>query len=273
MVTNHMVLKMKSQLSRENRGELGVYIIHNSTTDETYIGSGVLGKRLSKHKYLLENGKHFNYRLQQAYNKNNDFEFIPVPIEGDRNNALEAEQSLINEHWGNPLLLNILQSVDQPMTGFKHSEESVEKNRQAALKRWQDPEYYKKVIAAQNAGRAAMTSEEIAQRNAKLSSSLKAAYANDVRRSTAGQVRSEEFCQANSSKITEKWQDPKYRERQRQARIEGGNMVRQGKEVLVGDTIYPSLSDAGKAHGITKQSAGYRIKSDKYPDWILKDRP
>lgn len=266
-----MVLKMKSHLSRENRGELGVYIIHNSTTDETYIGSGVLGQRLSKHKYLLENGKHFNYRLQQAYNKNNDFEFIPVPIEGDRNNALEAEQSLINEHWGNPLLLNILQSVDQPMTGFKHSEESVEKNRQAALVRWQDNQHREKVIVAQNAGRAAMTPVQIEQRNARLSSSLKEAYANGNRQSNAGQVRSEEFRQNNSSQITAKWQDPEYRERQRQSRIQGGNMVRPGKQVIVDDQIFSTITDAGKAFGITKQSVGHRIKSDKFPNWCLKE--
>lgn len=266
---------MASNLGPEDVSKVGVYILHNVDTDQTYIGSGVLGRRMSAHFSQLKHDNHWNKNLQQAYNQNPNFDFIGVPVETgnveqDRKVALDIEASLITESVGNPLLLNILLTGVNTREDYSYSEKTIERLRQATKERWQDPEYREKVVAAQNAGRAAMTNEEISQRNAKLSSSLKDAYASGIRQSNAGQIRSEEFCQNNSSKISEKWQDPEYREKQRQARIQGGNMIRPGKEVLVGDITYPSLSDAGKAHGITKQSAGYRIKSDKYPDWNLK---
>ncbi|BAW19028.1 hypothetical protein [Ralstonia phage RP12] len=263
-------------------------MIHNRSTDETYFGSGVLGDRLKVHSRLLEGNQHWNHKLQQAFNRDPNFDFIAVPVEGNtvaeaRETALVIEQTDIHENWGNPLLLNLAKDVEAPRTGIKVSDETIEKNRQAAAiqwqdpvkreqasqaakARWQDPEYRERTVTAQNAGKTAMSDEARAAHRESLSVGQRARYERDGGSSTKGQKRSEEFCAQNSQKISEKWQDPEYRERQRQARI-GRENIAVRKQVEVNGVVYPSLTAAAKAHGITKQGALGRIASTKNLDW------
>ena len=87
--------------------EVGVYILHNKNTDETYAGSGVLEDRKASHFYYLNAGKegrrnkdgklirHPNRKLQAAYNRDSNFDFVAIPTE-TREEATQAEQSLID---------------------------------------------------------------------------------------------------------------------------------------------------------------------------------
>jgi hypothetical protein len=213
---------VNTTLFEEDRNKIGVYLLHNDETGFGYIGSGVLGSRQRVHDYLLRNGKHWNYRLQKAYNQNPNFEFIAAVV-GDnaddvRREALALEQALIDEHWGDPQLLNLAADVETPMRGYKHRPEDIEKSRQAMLKRWSDPEFRDKVTVAQKNGWQEMSDTRKEQFRKDVSEGLKRAYAGGVRSSNRGQKRSEEFCVQNSRKIAEKWQDPEYRENQRKAR-------------------------------------------------------
>lgn len=57
----------------------GIYFIKNKINNKIYIGSSIdLKRRISAHKYLLKNNKHYNLYLQRAWNKNTfkNFEFI-----------------------------------------------------------------------------------------------------------------------------------------------------------------------------------------------------
>ena len=263
---------MESNLSREDEKKVGVYLMHNPETNMGYIGSGILGRPRSEHLRALKLGAHYNHRLQKAYDENPNFEFIATVVEGDtfeesRTLALELEQSEIDTFWG-PGLLNIARHVDAPMTGYKHSEESNEKNRQAAKKRWQDDGYRQVVLQRQVEGKAQMTPEEHAQRNAKLSTSIKRAYDEGRRISNAGQVRPEEFRERTSANIAEKWQDPEYREKQRQSKMGNRNAPMCP---IMGDGIeYPSIVDAARAQGVSPQSIQYRLSSSNYPGWFKK---
>lgn len=129
---------MKSNITIEDKNKIGIYIIHNPTTDETYAGSGILNERLYEHSRHLENKnvniKHHNFKLQKAYNKNSNFEFIGIPVEENnftkkenRQLALELEQQMINEHKDNPLFLNIALDATAPMYGRKQTEEHITK--------------------------------------------------------------------------------------------------------------------------------------------------
>lgn len=107
-------------MSKLSKDQIGTYLLHNSDTGHTYVGSGVLIKRYSDHQSLLKNNTHYNPKLQNAYNKHPNFDFIAVPTT-NREEARDLEQAIINEYHGNPLLLNI--SIDarycnsgQPMT-------------------------------------------------------------------------------------------------------------------------------------------------------------
>jgi len=46
---------------------------------------------------------------------------------------------------------------------------------------------------------------------------------------------------------------------------------RAGKRVEADGTAYPSLASAGEAHGISKEAARKRVKSDRFPTWRLLD--
>lgn len=42
---------------------------------------------------------------------------------------------------------------------------------------------------------------------------------------------------------------------------------RAGKRVEADGAAYPSLASAAKAHGISKEAARKRVKSDRFPTW------
>jgi len=59
----------------------GTYNIINKINDKRYIGSSInIHRRLSKHRLLLRQGKHFNKHLQSSFNKygEDNFEFKPL---------------------------------------------------------------------------------------------------------------------------------------------------------------------------------------------------
>lgn len=262
---------MKTNLDAEDKSKIGVYILHNPKTDQLYVGSGILGPRKKVHETLLENNKHWNYKLQNAYNKSPGFEFKAIPVTGRddaeiRKTALVAEQTVIDLLSTNPFLMNIALHVEAPMTGYKHTPEAIESNRQAALTMWRDPKHRDAIIAAQNAGRDAVPLHEKIATSEKLSMKLIADYASGKRVSTKGQTRSEEFCKERSCLILDKWKDPVYKENQRLGRV--GKMIGPNKVAVSVDGVpYTSMTAAAAAHGITKQSVIYRLDSTNHPGW------
>lgn len=258
-------------MSLESTNKIGFYIIHNTKTDELYVGSGVLKKRLGSHRNALVKNKHENYKLQEAYNRDPNFDFIGVPIdEGtpieQRELALAFEQSTIDELKGNPLLLNIAMNVVKPMTGLKHSEENNKRNSDSALQRWKDPNWRIKVSKSMKDGWDNLSSEEKSLINQNKSFRLKEDYANGTRVSTAGQFRSQDFKNNNSNKIKELWKNPEYRETQLQARV--GKMIGPKKAVIIDGVEYISMTLAAQVTGMTIAGLAYRLDNPKFPNWI-----
>lgn len=254
-----------------NEEVVGVYIIQNKDTLETYIGSGVLQSRKKTHKYLLENDKHWNKKLQAAYNNNSNFDFLGVPIDDNvpqdekRSIALQIEQDLINYFWGNPLLKNIAKDVEKPMIGFKHSEETKEKNRQATLSKWQDPEYREKVTNAMSESWKNLPEELRTQYSEASRQRMLNRYASLDCSPTKGQKRSEDFCNKNSDMVKSKWQDPEYRENQRIGRE--GKHSGPKRKVIVDNIEYETMTDAALAIGITVPGLSYRCNANTFPTY------
>lgn len=253
---------MKDNLTSEDRNLFGVYLIHNEETGEAYIGSGILRNRAKNHRYHLNAQTHWNRNLQKAYNENPNFDFIGIATGEDRREALDLEQALIDDHWGNSLLLNICANVDQPMLGFNHSEGTREKISKIKEAQWQDPAFREKTVAAQAAGRAAMTEEERNARAEKIGTTLKSQYDSGERTSTKGQVRSEEFCRQNSSNVKSLWDDPEWRANMLEARK--GKTVAPKKAIVADGVTYESMSAAALAFGISVASVAYRLDSPKF---------
>lgn len=60
----------------------GIYVIHNTKTDKKYVGQSVdLECRLHQHSKKLQNGKHENSHLQNAWDKYGQKHFIISVIE------------------------------------------------------------------------------------------------------------------------------------------------------------------------------------------------
>lgn len=262
---------MNSLLDSSDKKKIGFYIIHNTKTDETYVGSGVLGTRLNVHKTLLDKNEHWNYRLQRAYNKDPNFDFVAVPVEEgtifeNRELALEVEQSMIDEIKNSPLMLNIATNVEAPMTGFKHTKQTIEKGRQTGIRLWQNPDFRNRVIESIKQTRAKRTDEEITFYNKKLSDRLYEDYASGKRTSTKGIKLSEQFRKERSELVLDKWKDPVFRETQRIARV--GKMIGPNKKAIVGDNIkYESLTQAAEKLGLTKAGISYRVDNPKDINW------
>lgn len=262
---------MKTNLEPSEKGQVGIYIVHNPNTDETYVGSGILGIRQKAHEKFLRSGKHWNHRLQKAYNKDPSFEFIGISLgenaAGVRLEALAAEQAIIDEYWGSPLFMNLARDAET-MSGFKHRADTIESLREITSKRWQDPQWREKTLAAQNAGRASMSPEarEVAARNR--ATALKEAYETGQRGSIKGQTRSDAFKAHNSQMISEKWSEPEYRAKQMAARTKGVYRdTEMAKPVEIEGVAYSTVSAAARAHGMTKQGVGYRLKTRTFPNW------
>lgn len=86
--------------------ESGIYLILNPQTMHTYVGcTKNLNQRSKEHNTNLRHNRHYNKKLQEAYNSNPNFEFIPIPTE-NISEAASLEQSIINEYIDNPLFLN-----------------------------------------------------------------------------------------------------------------------------------------------------------------------
>lgn len=251
--------------------EVGIYILQNQDTAQTYFGSGILRRRFNTHRSQLKNGCHPNPKLQSAYNKNPNFVFIGLPLEGEdkkevRSLAFALEQMDISENVDNPLMLNIAKDVEANWRDMKHTPEAKAIMSSKVRQKWQDPQFREKTIAAQNEGKANVSEEEKLAHCQKLSEAQQARYERIGGSPTKGQTRSEEFCQQNSQKITEKWQDPEYRAKQCLAR-QGKENVAARKQVSVDGVIYPSLTAAAQAFDITKAGALGRINSQKNQTW------
>ena len=85
----------------------GVYVIIETKTKCFYIGSSLdMRKRIDRHYRELLNKKHHNVLLQELANSGSYFREIFFPVE-NREQAYLLEQSLMDMHIDNPLLLNI----------------------------------------------------------------------------------------------------------------------------------------------------------------------
>lgn len=212
---------MISHLNKDDATEIGIYSIINDHTGETYCGSGILGKCLSRHYRGYVSGNHDNVNLREAFQRTpQGWNFYPVVInepglthEENRQVAFDLEQNDIDTCKGDPLFLNI--STDarkcRPI-GISHSEETKEKMSQthtARLENLSEEERNKLAQTAQanlsfyNAQRAISgTSEETREKQRESKVVLyKSGYVSPL----LGTTLSEERKQQIGEKTKEAW--------------------------------------------------------------------
>jgi hypothetical protein len=119
----------------------GAYILYVGET--FYIGSTTdFVKRLRDHSWRLRNGNHPNPTLQKSFSAGGDLRLLKKSFlsieEGETDDDFRdrlrcSEQTLLDDHWGDPKLANRSPNSRGPNNG------------EAMLKRWQDPDYYAKM--------------------------------------------------------------------------------------------------------------------------------
>ena len=100
----------------------GIYQIKNTLNNKKYIGSSKnLQKRLYEHKRTLKLGTHHSIKLQRAWNKYGDNNFIfEVLLECDCNDLIKNEQKYFDLYKPEYNILEIASST----IGHKHSMET-----------------------------------------------------------------------------------------------------------------------------------------------------
>jgi len=120
---------MKS-CEKELMGKSGLYAIINEFNGNWYVGStkNSFSKRFSRHVELLRKNKHSNPHLQRAYNKYGEdkFCFVVVKVLG-HSKAIKEEQKVLDLNFGKPHCYNICSDAKAPMSGRKHTPETITK--------------------------------------------------------------------------------------------------------------------------------------------------
>ena len=115
----------------------GVYLIKCAANDTVYVGSShELRERRRYHFSCLSSGRHWNPRMQAAWNKygSSSFSFEILQPVSDRNHLLAVEQTLLDYYrsLNGDRVINVALSTTSPMRGRKHS--TVALAKQSAVK-------------------------------------------------------------------------------------------------------------------------------------------
>ena len=136
----------------------GVYKIVNLAKGDCYVGqSQNVQKRIAEHFRLLRNGNHINPRLQNAFNKYGEKNFLwSVEVVCEDPSDLDVvEEAFLKEdaRFLEPTFYNIADFSHAPMRGRSHSAavkaKISERRRKASFDYWSEA-HRKKLSAAQH---------------------------------------------------------------------------------------------------------------------------
>lgn len=261
---------MLMNLDENDLDKIGFYLLHNQETDQTYVGSGILYERYKYHKNSLDKNKHGNYKLQIAFNKNPNFDFIGLPVnennftnEQNRELALILEQNTINENINNKLLLNISKNVEFPRLGIKDSEETILKKKEAR-------DNYINSLSEEEKNKYSIKMRDKMKNNTHAAGHIKTEEEiQKWRESRKGYFHSEETRQkiSDNNKGLRKGIKLSEDRRKQQQDILSTVREKQKKKVKINDVIYESLNDAARNMCINVTTVFERINNSNFKDW------
>jgi ribonuclease HI len=131
--------------------EYGAYCIYIPANKFLYIGAtNHLYRRRIKHIADLKNGVGENSNLQKAFDASSDdrIMFFFIRTAADWESALDMEQHLVDQYWGNPKLCNFGKNVRKPTLGVKYDVNRLAAMSNQATQRFID-EPERRVVAAE----------------------------------------------------------------------------------------------------------------------------
>ena len=123
---------------------IGIYKITNIVNKKAYIGSSIdINVRWQQHVNDLNNNKHINKRLQNAWNRygQSNFLFEILQVLETEDKLLLIEQDYLDEYksYNRNIGYNIAKYASAPMRGRKHTRAAIQKQiaNQSGPKNWQ----------------------------------------------------------------------------------------------------------------------------------------
>ncbi len=180
-----------------DKRQIGVYLLHNQETGQAYVGSGVLKERKKDHFYKLKTNKHKNKDLQEAFNKNPNFDFVGLET-SDREEAFDQEQTTLDTYRKSDFLLNIVPNARYgPAPGRRVSEETKQKLREINTGRIPSAETRAKMAEASRGNKYSVGKKRSEETNAKIVAKQIGHIVSEetrekIRKSNTGKIRTEE---------------------------------------------------------------------------------
>ena len=194
----------------------GVYAIHNTQTNDVYVGSAVdMVRRWGRHKSELKHGNHINLHLQRAYDKygQDKFEYLVLEVVAEDVQCVPTEQ-----RWIDTLKPAYnLQPTAGSNLGYHASETTKRRQGESIKQAWQDPIKRERLLDGVRARAASSVGKPLQESHRKnIAKETRAALDNPQSRlamslSHTGMERSTAEREALGKRSAEKWKDPDYR--------------------------------------------------------------
>lgn len=251
---------MKKHLKDKFPKEPATYVIKDPITETFYIGAtGNLSNRLAAHRCELSKGEHSNPNLQEIYNTNHNLE-VEYEIKSNKEEALEAEQTLLDSNFSNELNLN-RSSLSYGLTGDMISEEVKEASRKRMLGNNLGsgrvmPDEHKAKLKEINTGNkygvgrklSEQEIENLRQCNLGNKRALGHKHSDESKKKISEAMKGRSFSDSHKEKLSEKKSFP----------------------VIVDGVEYRNGTEAAKANNVSKRTAHHRFGSKSFPNWIKK---
>jgi len=211
------------------------YTYRLSFPDGTYyIGSATnTHNRFVNHNHRCKNQKHYNHKVQTAWNTFGEPALQVLNSYNTREEAYEAEEEILNEFYGTEECLNLSSSSRSFWTTKEHRENlsSLHKG---------------KTISVENRAR----------QSAFMRGRPKTA---EHREKMKNRIVSPETRAKLSASNTGKTHSPETR-----AKISISNKGKRSNPIRIGDLYFPSITEAGRFYGVSKQAIHFALKSGTY---------
>lgn len=237
--------------------EVGAYVFKHNESGKFYVGStGRFKRRRKEHITLLRSNAHPVTELQELYNRSPHFTFYLTVTGTDsededaREKAYSEEQRLLDEYWGDPLLLNYSKNARKnEFDGWRLERQlnildaarSDPKRGASIRKAWDDPAFR----------------EHHSQR------------LRDLR-------QTDQARQVQSTIATSQWQNPEFRAKMEASRSTPEYLehlrnlhAKSRKKLIAGGQEFDSVTAAAIALGITRNAVKRRCRSDAHPDYTF----
>jgi group I intron endonuclease len=239
----------------------GFYTI--SCASGFYFGSsGAINKRIVGHRWRLNNQEHDNKRLLAAFNAGEKLTFT-ITHTASKEEAIDNEQRLIDQFWGDPRLFNNARDARSPGKYNKPTAFNIQRIKETHTGKFVS-EHTRKLIGDKHRGKtiSEKTKEKLRQAN------LGNSPSEETRLKISAVLSGRSVPEARRKNISEAKRGKGFPEEARRAFL-----LKSSKPVSCLGVVYPSQCEAGRKLSLNDSEVGRRVRSTnpKWKDYFYVD--